>query len=126
MHRYPMTWRKVLICALILVVSAGTARSAVRVRVRGGPSNYDPFGFQYHYKPWGAYGPELTAPNVPRILDVLEGRAPLNPRVARRVVSPRTVQFGDVNLSVTKPSGPWTTLDPKKSGSHAQSSAAAE
>ncbi|HEX5472689.1 MAG TPA: hypothetical protein VFW73_12435 [Lacipirellulaceae bacterium] len=119
MSRYCWGRSTIVVFFVIIAASAGTARSAVRVRIRPGFSDYDPYGLQYHYKPWGASGPEFTAPNIPRILDVLDGRAPLNPRVARRMVSSSTVQFRDVNLSITKPDGSWVRLDPKKTGSHA-------
>lgn len=109
MKSYQPTWRVLYRFVLIVAASATTARSDI----------YDPYGMQYHYKPWGAWGPELTAPNVPRMVNVLQGREPLVPHVAQRVAESKTRRFDALNLLVSMPSGPWTEFDPKATGSQA-------
>jgi len=101
--------RIALTCALIVAASVSIARSEV----------YDSCGRQHDNKPGGKCGPELTAPNVPRMANVSQGRAPLNPHVAPQVAPARTEQFSDLNLSVNLPGGPWSKLDPKETGSRA-------
>jgi hypothetical protein len=80
---------------------------------------YDPFGMQVHEHPWGPNGPEFTYPNVGRWANVLSGREPLDNRIAQRVRPSNNARFEAFNLSITMPSGAWTKLDPKKTGSHA-------
>jgi hypothetical protein len=109
MNHYRSIVRIVLSTALIVGAGVGTSRGDL----------YDPFGMQVHEHPWGPNGPEFTYPNVSRWTNVLTGQEPLNNRVAQRVTPSHTTRFDDLNLSVMMPSGPWTKLDPKKTGSHA-------
>jgi hypothetical protein len=115
MNYHRTAFRFVLSTALIIGACAGASRGDL----------YDPFGMQVHEHPWGPYGPEFTYPNVGRWAGVLSGREPLNNRVARRVApsnnstATNTARFDDLNLSITIPSGAWTKIDPKKTGSHA-------
>lgn len=103
--------RLALTCALaIFATSASTARSDY---------NDDPYGLQYHYKPWGKWGPELTAPNPSGWANFLQGKQPSNQRTARRSAPSRTTRFDDLNLTVNMPTGPWTKQDAKKTGSRA-------
>jgi len=80
---------------------------------------YDPYGLQVHKHPFGSSGPVFTYPNVPRYIGILDGE-PLNQRVARRTDLPRSTRLDDLNLLVNMPSGAWTKLDPKQTGSHAR------
>src|ERR1043165_8230281 len=73
---------------------------------------YDPYGLQYHYKPWGAWGPEFTAPNIPRMANILQGRESLTPRVAIRADSSQKI-YDELNLSVKMLGAAWTEFDPK-------------
>lgn len=109
MNHYQLIYRIALACILAVAAMANTAQSDL----------YDPYGLQYHSKPFGAYGPEFTAPNLSRWSNVLTGREPLNPRVAQRVTTVTSERFTDLNLSVNLPGRPWSKLDPKESGSRA-------
>jgi hypothetical protein len=109
MNHYRSIGRIVLSTALIVAAGASTSRGDL----------YDPFGMQVHEHPWGPNGPEFTYPNISRWANVLTGQEPLNNRVAQRVTPSHTERFTDLNLSVNLPGGPWSKLDPKKSGSHA-------
>jgi hypothetical protein len=109
MNHYQLISRVVLSTTLVVGANVSTSHGDF----------YDPFGMQVHEHPLGQNGPELTYPNVGRWSNVLSGREPLDKRVARRVSPSNTARFDDVNLSITMPSGTWTKLDPKKSGSHA-------
>jgi hypothetical protein len=103
--------RIVFSLALLSAVCASTARG----------DTWDPYNLQYHYKPFGAWGPEFTAPNVGRMANVATGREPLNQHVARRMDTSQVSQtrFDDLNLLVSMPDGHWTKLDPKQTGSKA-------
>src|SRR3954470_11999759 len=109
MKSHESTLRILYSFALIIAATVTTARSDI----------YDPYGMQYHYKPWGAWGPELTAPNIPRMANVLQGREPLVPHVAQRVAESKTRRFDALNLLVNMPSGSWTEFAPKATGSQA-------
>lgn len=115
MNHYRSVSRFVLSAAFIIGACVSTSRGDF----------YDPFGLHVHEHPWGPNGPEFFYPNVGRWAGVLSGREPLDNRVARRVSSSNnatatgTARFDDLNLSITMPSGAWTKIDPKKTGSHA-------
>lgn len=83
------------------------------------------------------YGPGGVVPRVTGLpeqvptqhkVSLLRGTYPVGPylrrvspqnRVAQRTAPARTTRFDELNLSVTTPTGPWTKLDPRKTGSHA-------
>jgi hypothetical protein len=102
--------RIALSCALIIAATATTAYCKY---------GDDRYGLQYHYKPWGKWGPEFTAPNPSGWANFLQGKGPVNQRTAQRQTPSRTTRFDDLNLLVNMPSGPWTKQDPKKTGSRA-------
>jgi hypothetical protein len=110
MNRNPSIRRSALSCALIIAATATTAYCKY---------GDDRYGLQYHYKPWGKWGPEFTAPNPSGWANFLQGKGPVNQRTAQRQTPPRTTRFDDLNLSVNMPSGQWTKQDPKKTGSRA-------
>jgi hypothetical protein len=127
MNRYLSFGGIAIVCALIVAVSATTAHSQKN-------SRYD---YHNHHKPWGKYGPTISYPSPTKIANVLNGR-PANSnsrRVAQRTTPSRanqsrtarsndqnlkTTRLNDLNLSVTMPSGPWVTSDPREISSRAR------
>jgi hypothetical protein len=99
--------RIVLACGLIVAVSAGTARCQF----------YDPLGVQNYSKPFGPYGPTFQYTSPTKFMNVLSGGSNFQPsqRVARRMTPTRT-RLDNLNLSISKPGGPWVEADLKETG----------
>jgi hypothetical protein len=111
MNRHLFFDRIVLACGLIVAVSASTARCQF----------YDPLGVQNYSKPFGQYGPTFQYTSPTKFMNALSGRSNFqsNQRVARRV-TPTRARLDNLNLSVSKPNGPWVEADAKETGSTAR------
>jgi hypothetical protein len=93
-----------LVCTLIVVASATTARAQF----------YDPYGVQDKYHPFGEYGPTFQYTNPVKFLNVISGgsNSQSSGRTAQRVAPSRTMRLDDLNLAVSIPNGPWVKVEP--------------
>jgi hypothetical protein len=113
----PSLARVALSATLLLAATASTAHC----------EPYDALGIQNqsHYMPFGPNGPKTANSTLGPTKVMNDGkfgqktRTAQRYRVAQRTAPARTTRFDDLNLSVTTPTGPWTKLDPQKTGSHA-------